>query len=97
MNAAICAAIRNRSVLRFMYGGGVRTVEPHCHGISQAGNEVLRAWQTGGYSESGDPVGWKLFEVSRITGFSQTGTAFSSNRPGYNPGDRQMKSVHCNV
>lgn len=64
MNAGICAAIRSRAVLQFSYDGGIRTVEPHCHGISRADNEVLRAWQTGGYSESGEPVGWKLFEVS---------------------------------
>ena len=48
MNTAICAAIKNRAVVEFYYNGGLRTVEPHCHGISTAGNEVLRGYQTGG-------------------------------------------------
>jgi hypothetical protein len=97
MNTSICAAIQSRAVLRFSYGGGARTAEPHCHGISRADNEVLRAWQTGGFSESGNPEGWKLFEVSQITGLSRTDSTFSSNRPGYNPSDKHMKSVHCHV
>ncbi len=97
MNAAICAAIQGRAILRFFYGGGTPTVEPHCHGISRADNEVLRAWQTDGFSESGDPVGWKLSEVRQITDLNQAGTAFSSNRPGYSPNDKYMKSVHCRV
>ena len=97
MNATICAAIRDRDVLRFSYSGGTREVEPHCHGISRAGNEVLRAYQTGGYSESGKTVGWKLFEVSRITGITRTGETFASNRPGYNPNDTQMSEIYCHV
>jgi hypothetical protein len=72
-------------------------VEPHCHGISSADSEVLRGYQTGGYSSSGNPVGWRLFEVAKISGFRQSGQIFSSARPGYNPYDRGMVSVHCDV
>jgi hypothetical protein len=97
MSSTICAAIRNRAVITFSYGGGTRTVEPHCHGTSLANNEVLRAWQTQGYSSSGHHVGWKLFEVSQIVGLSTTEVRFSSNRPNYNPSDRGMKVVHCHV
>jgi len=50
MNLEICAAIRTRSVIQFYYDGGLRTVEPHCHGVSKDGNELLRGYQTGGYS-----------------------------------------------
>ena len=97
MNASICAAIRRREVIELWYDGGARTVEPYCHGISTAGNEVLRGYQTDGYSESGQPVGWKLFEVSRISNLRQTGTTFPTNRPGYNPNDRGMSPIHCRV
>jgi len=97
MNAMICSAIRSRQVLRFSYDGGWRTVEPFCHGISTAGNEVLRGYQTGGYSESGNPVGWKLFQVSKIASPTPTGQTFSGARPGYNPNDAAMTSVHCHV
>ena len=97
MNPAICAAIRARAIVRFTYNGGNRTVEPHCHGVSRADKEVLRGYQTGGASSSGEPVGWKLFEVDLIVGFGQTDSTFSSNRPDYNPNDKHMKEVHCNV
>ncbi len=93
MNRLICEAIRDRAVVRFSYGGGLRTVEPHCHGISSAGSEVLRGYQPGGYSSSGNHVGWRLFEVARILGFRQSGQIFSSARPGYNPYDRGMASA----
>lgn len=97
MNTAICSAIRSRAVTQFYYDGGLRTVELHCHGTSSAGNEVVRGYQTGGYSSSGEPVGWKLFDVAKISGLRQTGVVFQVNRPGYNPSDSAMQYVHCHV
>lgn len=95
--ASICSAIRSQQVVEFYYDGGARTVEPFCHGTSTAGNEVLRGYQTGGYSSSGNPVGWKLFTVSDISGLSVTNTQFPGNRPGYDPNDSAMRNVHCHV
>lgn len=97
MNSAVCDAIRGRRVLGFRYDGGDRTVEPHCHGVSTAGNEVLRAYQTAGSSRSGKPVGWKLFEVSKMSALQSQRETFGANRPDYNPNDNGMSSVHCNV
>ncbi len=97
MNTSICAVIRDRSVIQFNYDGGPRTVEPHCHGTSTAGNEVLRGYQTSGFSQSGNPVGWKLFEVAKIHSLHPAGARFSNTRPGYNPDDRGMSMIHCHV
>lgn len=97
MNTQICAAIKSRAVVEFYYDDGKRRAEPHCHGISMAGKEVLRAYQTAGFSESGQPVGWKLFEVTKIIGFRQTGATFQNNRHEYNPNDRGMERIHCRV
>jgi hypothetical protein len=97
MNTNICSAIRSREVIRFHYDGGIRVVEPHCHGISLAGNEVLRGYQSGGYSQSGRPAAWKLFEVAKISSLQLTGQTFATNRPHYNPNDSQMTQVHCHV
>jgi hypothetical protein len=97
MNTTICNAISRRAVIQFYYDGGIRTVEPHCHGISTAGNEVLRGYQTGGYSESGNPVGWKLFDVSKMYSLSVTNQTFTQNRPSYNPNDTSMSTIHCRV
>ena len=51
MNDEICAAIGSKQLLHLDYGGGSRTVEPYVYGVSTAGNEVLRAFQTGGHSQ----------------------------------------------
>ena len=97
MNTIICDAISKRTVIQCHYDGGTRTIEPHCHGISTAGNEVLRGFQTGGYSESGNPVAWKLFDVSKMSAVQATALSFAGNRAGYNPNDKGMKTVHCHV
>jgi len=97
MNQMICSAIQSRQVIRFYYNGGFRTVEPFCYGVSTAGNEVLRAYQTGGYSESGNPVGWKLFRVSEISSLTTTGEKFFGIRPDYNPQDSAMTTIYCHV
>jgi hypothetical protein len=97
VNLAICAAIRSRKVVQFIYDDYIRVVEPYCHGTSAADNELLRGYQIGGQAESANPVGWKLFTVSKITGFIQTGDVFPTNRPGYTPYDSAMRDVHCHV
>ena len=72
-------------------------VEPHCHGMSTTGKEVLRGYQTGGYSSSGNPDGWRLFGVSGIQNFQVLAETFAHNRPNYNPNDSAMTTVHCCV
>lgn len=97
MNSAICEAIRKREVVQFTYSGSSRTAEPHCHGTSRAGHEVLRAYQTAGSSKSGVSVGWKLFEVRKMSGVHPTGETFAVTRSGYDRNDEHMASVHCCV
>ncbi|GMR11531.1 MAG: hypothetical protein BMS9Abin28_2366 [Anaerolineae bacterium] len=97
MNTAICAAILKRAVVEFTYEGRTRMVEPYAHGISAAGNEVLRGYQTGGASQSGEPVAWKLFAVAEIINFRETRDTFTQSQLGYNPNDRGMSTVHCHV
>lgn len=43
MNALVRRALHERRVLRFCYDGGLREVEPHCHGCSKENNETLLA------------------------------------------------------
>lgn len=97
MNSILCRAIAARAVIEFAYEGGPRTAEPHIHGVSTAGNEVLQAYQVAGFSKSGNPQGWKLFEVSKMGPISVLEERFPANRPGYNPADRHMSRVHCHV
>ena len=59
MDRQICAAIRVRHHLVFNYDGLLRVIEPHAHGTSSRGKEVVRGFQTGGQSSS-IPLGWRL-------------------------------------
>ncbi len=97
MNATICEAIAGRSVIEFEYQGGRRVVEPHAHGVSTAGNEVLRGYQTAGYSSSRKPPFWSLYVVSKMRSISVMSSTFNQNRPLYDPNDGAMSRVHCHV
>ncbi len=97
MNPTICQAVSNRAVIEFSYGGGKRVVEPHAHGISTAGNEVLRGYQVSGHSSTRTPPFWSMFDVSKITELTVTPSTFPTNRPDYNPDDEGMTQVHCHV
>src|SRR5262245_58597266 len=96
MNKSICEAIRKRAVIQFRYNDDkVRVVEPQCHGISTAGKEVFRGYQTSGHSKSRQSRAEKLFEVSKISGLKETGESFSEPGPHFNPHDKAMAYVHC--
>ncbi len=97
MNQAICEAIRNRAVLEFYYNSQKRIVEPHAHGLSTAGNSVLRCYQIGGGSNSGQVPAWKMMTVSKIISLRETGRNFSAPRPGYKKGDRGMIEIYCEL
>jgi hypothetical protein len=96
MNEAICRAIRERRLIRFPYGGGERLVEPHCHGTSAVGQEMLLAYQTDGYSSSGAPEGWKMFAVARMGPIADGGQEFAGPRPRFDP-TTTLTRVHCSV
>jgi hypothetical protein len=95
MNELICRAIREHRVIEFYYDGGLRTAEPHCYGVSRQGNELLRAYQTAGYSESGQVVGWKLLRMDQLSQLVLAAERFADPRPQYNPNDKAMASVYC--
>jgi hypothetical protein len=97
MREILCDAIQNHALLRLVYGGGERIVEPHSYGITRAGNEVLRAYQVSGYSSSGQHIGWKLFDVMGITDVQETGEGFASGRSDFNPQDPAMQTIHCRI
>lgn len=92
MNTNIKNAIRNRNLIEFYYDGGNRTVEPHCYGITTAGNEGLRAFQVDGHSSSGK-MGWKMFDLGKADDIEILDETFDSPRPGYSKGDKGMDMI----
>jgi hypothetical protein len=97
---AICSAIKTRRVIEFYYHGGFRTVEPYCLGVVMSGeadNESLLCYQTGGHSEYGGTVGWKLYRASEMTDISITPDKFEGDRDGFDPDSVEMMTIYCCV
>jgi len=97
MISQICTAIKNMNVLTFTYDGFDRVVEPHAYGNDRKGQDVMRAFQTEGGSDSGDAFGWKLFLTSNIQSLQIQTHTFPSPRPGYRPGDKVMQRIYCQL
>lgn len=90
MNKQIISAIHDRNILVIDYEPGRRTIEPHALGYSSDGNLLLRAYQTEGASDSGQPISWKLFRVDKIRELEPTNQHFYDPREGYRKGDSAM-------
>lgn len=97
MNSLICLAIKSKSLIEFEYDSGTRNIEPHCYGVSSAGNEVLRGFQVSGSSVAGEYIGWKLFSLKKISNLKISNQKFVNPRPSYNPNDHQMTTIFCHI
>jgi hypothetical protein len=95
---SICTAIAQKRLLRLTYDWGTRTVEPHAYGRNSKGHELLRSYQVGGDSRSGESEGWKLFRVDEIRSLAMSEDTFAGPRPGYRRGDRAMDAeIYCEL
>jgi hypothetical protein len=97
MNTIICDAIRARRLIRFVYEGYERIVEPHMHGINRANHEVLSGWLVGGWSESRPEPGWRNYLVRDMHDVHALTDSFEGPRPKYNAFDPQMRQVFCRL
>jgi len=98
MNQQICNAIRERRLIRFYYDGYERFVQPHAYGIHKdTGNEVLRAYQVGGDSSSGDIPDWRLYIVNKISNVEVIDEVFENTAPGYKRNDSSMSYIFCQI
>ena len=59
------ATLAHRTV-NMVYEGLRRVVEPHLVGIHEAGEPMVAAFQTGGFSHSGDLPGWRTFITAKV-------------------------------
>lgn len=99
MNRTIINAINNMEILSFIYKGkgNPRVVEPHTYGMGSDGDDLLRAYQVGGYSSSGRLPKWRLFEVNKIDNLSSTGEKFNGARPNYRRDDQVMVRIYAQL
>ena len=85
-------AINTRSELLINYkGDGERTVQPHALYRRSDDRIFLDAVQTAGYSSSGDPVGWRQFELAEIASVSTLDSSFELSE-GYDPASSRYKA-----
>jgi hypothetical protein len=96
-NPRIIAAIRERRLLKFVYHGQERLVEPQTYGLSTTGGEVLRALQISGGSASGPSRLAKLFAVEKISKLRLTDETFAQALPAHNPADSAMTEVFATL
>jgi len=96
MNKTICSAITQKRVVQFYYEEELRIVEPHCHGLTTAGNDGLRAYQIGGYSSSGN-MGWKMYDLGKAKKIQILLDNFKGPRPGYKRNDKGMSKIYCQL
>lgn len=96
MNTAICDAIRDGEIIEFEYEGMAKIVEPFCYGVGADGQELLRGFVIGGFSEVlNQEYSWKLFEVSHMGTMQYIGKKFKTIRDGYEKEDKDIKTVYC--
>jgi hypothetical protein len=96
----VCSAIRARRVIEFYYHGGYRTVEPFCLGLVISGgyqNVSLLCFQTGGFSDLREVVGWKLYRAAEMEDIEVLNDPFVGDRPGYDPDSVEMAKIYCCV
>ena len=97
MNVVICDAIRARRLLRFVYDGYERVVEPHLYGVNSAGHEAIRAYLVRGWSASETSPGWRMYLIDRMHDVAALAESFDGPRGEYNPDDSQMVRVYCRI
>lgn len=97
MEETISKAIKSQKRLEIFYRGTKRIIEPHTFGLDKNDGIKLRAYQIGGFSESGNSEGWKLFKGEEITNITELSDYFQV-RPGYNySGDSAIPNIICKI
>tara|TARA_R100000908_G_C3603543_1_gene57333 strand:- start:18 stop:386 length:369 start_codon:yes stop_codon:yes gene_type:complete len=99
----IISAINNRNVCTIYYEGdtisnpGYREIEPYVYGLSKRENQVVRAYQLEGKTDTPENMpGWRLFRVDRMVDFVNSGDIFEEAKPLYNPsGDKDMIRIYA--
>jgi hypothetical protein len=91
----IIYAIENQLLLKVNYNGGNRVIEPHCFGLANTNNRLLRAYQTSGYAKT-RKHGWKLLDLKKIKS-CEIQTENFRQRLDYKRNDKDMKLIYSQL
>lgn len=83
MNQLAVLAIDRRHVIKLLYPGFSRTVEPHAYGLDQHGDAILLCYQTGTDCPD-ESQGWRFLNPGDAERVIETSVQFSGPRAGYN-------------
>jgi hypothetical protein len=98
MREFLCNAISSKSIVKVWYKGGYRYLEPHACGIGSKGHDLVRSYQVGGHSNSGEEMGWKLMVVDRVSEPESGFGFFDGPRPDYKMNDSAMPlGIYCQL
>jgi hypothetical protein len=75
-------AVLDHRTVNLVYEGLRRVVEPHLVGIHQAGEPMVAAFQTGGFSHSGDLPGWRTFITTKVESVDPREETFTPRSDG---------------
>jgi hypothetical protein len=79
MEQLILEAIATKKLIKFIYAGQPRVIEPHILGVNGGITQVL-GYQVGGSSSSGDIPEWRRFDLPKIIELQLTASSFSGRR-----------------
>lgn len=92
----LTAAIQARKYISFTYNGLSREAQPAAVGVSRAGNDVLRCYQTaGGHITPGHE--WDLCDLSKIRDLKVLEKTFQGEPPNYRRGDKHMARIYSEL
>jgi hypothetical protein len=89
-----CEALRSGHVLELQYDGGTsRLVEVHTVGFSASDEPIAHVWELGPEGVAG----WKMLPLRDARGAQITQRKSLAPRPGYEPGDREISVITCQL
>ena len=98
MTPEICRAMRQRLLIVVNYQGATRTLEPHCCGVGNPGQDLLRAYQVNAGGKAGEVDGWKLVKVDEILSLRVLAQGFGGARADYQRGDPAFsRRIYCEL
>lgn len=97
MNTLVCDAIRSRRLLRFIYEGYERVLEPHAYGINTQNHEMLSGYLVGGWSATETEPGWRNYLVRDMYDLQALVESFEGPRAGFNPVNERFHQVYCRL
>ncbi|HEY8332438.1 MAG TPA: hypothetical protein VIQ05_01485 [Tardiphaga sp.] len=88
-----CDALRSGHVLELHYDGSSRLVEVHAVGFTADDEPIAHVWELGPEGVAG----WKMLPLKDARGALITQRKSLAPRPGYEPGDRDMNVITCQL